>query len=130
MRPASVFVSDGRFSEYLILAFTLGVGAAGLLLLRSGRGRRTVFPAIGLVALATALSGSRSAFLFVVATAVVLSAGMVWGAPPRMGAGYRLVKAIRRSFVFVALTVTLAVILFPDICRSALGFLSGNCHAG
>ncbi len=114
MRPASVFVSDGRFSEYLILAFTLGVGTAGLLLLRSGRGRGTVFPAIGLVALATALSGSRSAFLFVVATAVVLSAGMVWGAPPRMGEGYRLVKAIRRSFVFVALTVTLAVILFPD----------------
>ena len=64
------------------------------------------------------------------ATALVLSAGMLWGAPPRVGEGYRLVKAIRRSFIFVALTVTLAVILFPDVVGAHWAFYRETCHAG
>src|ERR1019366_4642654 len=100
VRPPSVFVSDGRFANYLVLAFIMGLGDGGFMLLRSGRGRKIVFPAVSLVALATVLSGVRGAFVFVLASAIVLSAGMLWGAPATVGAGYRLVKAIRRSFVF------------------------------
>jgi hypothetical protein len=121
-RPPSVFVSDGRFAAYIILAFILGLGAAGYLLLRSGRGRKLVFPAVGLVALASVLAGGRGAFVFVAASAVVLPVGMLWGAPPGVGAGYRLVKAIRRSFIFVALAMSLAVILFPDVIGARLTF--------
>lgn len=122
LRPPSVFVSDGRFGEYLVLALILGLGTTGYLLLRPGRGRRLVFPAVALVALAAAMAGVRSAFALVVASGVLLSVGMVWGAPPGMGQGYRLVKAIRRSFIFVALAVTLSVILFPDVVGAHLAF--------
>ena len=114
VRPPSVFVSDGRFANYLVLAFIMGLGAGGFMLLRSGRGRKIVFPAVSLVALATVLSGVRGAFVFVLASAIVLSAGMLWGAPQSVGGGYRLVKAIRRSFIFVAIAVTLGVFLFPE----------------
>jgi hypothetical protein len=137
LRPPSVFVSDGRFGAYLMLIFIVGIGAAGYLLLRSGRGRNVVFPAVGLVAAAALLTGSRGAFLYVGASALVLSVGMLWGAPPRVGATYRLVKAIRRSFVVVVVTVSVAAIIFPDVVgahwsfyRETLAPGSANFEAG
>jgi hypothetical protein len=122
IRPSSVFVSDGRFAEYLILAFILGLGTAGYLLLRSGRGGKFVFPALGLVALATILSGARGAFVFMMASGLVIPAGMLWGAPENVGATSRLVRAIRRSFIFVVLAVSLSVILFPDVVGAHMAF--------
>jgi hypothetical protein len=115
-------VSDGRFSAYVTLAFIVGLGSAGFLLLRKCWGRILVFPAVGLLALAAALSGARSAFLYVLATSIVLPVGMIWGAPRGMGQAYRLVKAIRRSFIFVALAVSLAVTLFPNVIGARLAF--------
>ncbi len=129
-RPPAVFVSDGRFSNYLTVAFILGLAAAGLLLLRSGRGRTIVFPAVSLVALATIVSGVRGAFVYLVATAIIIPAGMVWGAPASVGAGYRLVKAIRRSFVFVAVAVALGVVIFPDAVGGHLSYYEETIMPG
>ena len=42
-RPTSVFVSDGRFAAYLLLLWVLGLGAAGLLLLKRLRGHVIIF---------------------------------------------------------------------------------------
>jgi hypothetical protein len=122
LRPPSVFVSDGRFAQYVILSLILGLGTAGYLLLRTRRGRKTVLPTVGLVALAGVLSGSRGAFLYIGASTLVLSAAMLWGAPRGVGEGYRLVKAIRRSFIFVALAVALAAIIFPDVIGAHWAF--------
>jgi hypothetical protein len=121
-RPPSVFVSEGRSFDYLILAFIVTLGAAGYLLLRTNRGRRIVFPAVGMVALAIILSGSRGDFVNLLASALLLSAAMLWGAPPKLGEGYRLVKAIRRTFVFVTLAVSLAMVLFPNVIGARLAF--------
>lgn len=121
-RPPAVFVSDGRFANYLMVAFILGLGATGFMLLRSGRGRIIVFPALSLVALATVLSGVRGTFVYAMASAIVLPAGMLWGAPPSVGAGYRLVKAIRRSFIFVAVAIALGLILLPDVVGGHLSY--------
>ena len=122
-RPPSVFVSDGRFANYLVLAFILGLGTAGFLLLRRATcGRKLVFPALALVVVASVMSGGRGAFTTTLASALVLSAGMLWGAPPKFGEGYRLVKAIRRSFVFVALAISLAVIFLPQVIGARLAF--------
>ena len=121
-RPPSVFVSDGRFGDYLTLAFILGLGTAGYLLLRAKRGRKIVFPAVALVALATILSGGRGASAIGLVSALVLSAGMLWGAPPKLGEGYRLVKAIRRSLIFVTLALSLAVIAFPQVIGARWAF--------
>jgi len=124
-RPPSVFVSDGRFADYLTLAFVLGLGTAGYLLLtREKRGRKIVFSAVALVALATTVSGGRGVFVYSCASALLLSVGMLWGAPPKLGEGYRLVKAIRRSFVFVVVAVSMAVIVFPDVVGPRWAFYS------
>ena len=121
-RPPSVFVSAGRSSDYLLLVFILGLGTAGYLLLRTKQGRKIVFPAVALIGVATMVSGGRGAFVYAMASALVLSAGMLWGAPPKLGEGYRLVKAIRRSFVFVALALSLAVTIFPDVIGARWAF--------
>src|SRR5579864_4092175 len=113
-RPPSVFVSDGRFDEYLVLIAIVGIGAAGYLLLRRGWGRKIVFPALALVALGAMLSGSRECAVWVGASALFLSAGMLWGAPPRARETYRLVKAIRRTFIAIALSLSMGMVLFPQ----------------
>jgi hypothetical protein len=112
-RPTSVFVSDGRFAAYMVLMFIMGMGTAGYLLLRSHRGRLVVFPSIALCAVGAVMSGSRGAFVFVAASSIVVSAGVLWGAPWRWRAGHRLVRAIRRSVVLIALGLILLVVVFP-----------------
>jgi hypothetical protein len=114
-RPASVFVSDGRFGQFLILAFILGMGAAGYHLLRRSRGGIITFPVVALLAVATIVSGQRGAFSWAAISALVLSGAMLWGAAPKFGEGFPLVRAIRRGFVFVALALALGVTIFPDV---------------
>jgi hypothetical protein len=113
-RPPSVFVSDGRFASYLVLAFIVGVGTAGYLLLRTTSGRKIVFPAVALVGVAAMMSGSRSSLMFVGASLLVLSAGVLWGAPARGEAAYRVFKAIRRTWAAVALALVAMITIFPQ----------------
>jgi hypothetical protein len=121
-RPPSVFVSDGRFAQYILLAFILGLGTVGYLLLRGKGGRKLVFPCVGLVALASIMSGGRGCFVYVVATALLIPAGLLWGAPSNSADTYRLFKAIRRTFVVVALTLAVGATLFPKEIGAPLSF--------
>lgn len=121
-RPPSVFVSDGRFAQYLVIVFVLGLGGSGYMLLRGGRGRRLVFACLALVALAVIMSGVRGAFVNVVASGLVIIVSMLWGAPPHLSGTLRLVKAIRRSFVAIALAVFIAVTFFPSTIGAPLAF--------
>ncbi len=121
-RPPSLFVSEGRFFDYLALALTLALGTAAYLILRAKRRRKIVFPAVALIVVAIVLSGSRTGLVYMVASALLLSAAILWGAPLKLGEGYRLVKAIRRTFVFVTLGVALAVVLFPSVIGARLAF--------
>ncbi len=113
-RPPSVFVSEGRCAWYLILTFIMGLGAAGYLLLKTPRGRKVVFPGLLLVSVAAMMSGSRGCASYVVISALVLSAALLWGAPPRGLEAYRLFKAIRRSYMVVALGLFLMLVVFPE----------------
>ncbi len=113
-RAPSVFVSEGRFGTYVFIAFLIGIAGAAYLLLRSKRGRKFVFPGLGLVVLGGIMTGSRGAVSYIGITAVLLSAAFVWGAPLGKVASYRLVKAIRQSFIYIALAVALLTILFPE----------------
>jgi hypothetical protein len=120
-RPCSVFVSDGRFGSYMLLAFILGVGTTGYLLLRRKRGRAIVFPALASVGVAAVMTGSRGTFVYTGASLLILSAGILWGAP-QSGDTYRLFKAIRRSFVLIALALGLTVTVFPEQIGARLTF--------
>jgi hypothetical protein len=124
-RTPSVFVSEGRFTVYIILAFIIAVGAAGYLLLRRERGRwgrKIVFAAVALIGLAAMMAGSRGCAVYVGASALVLSAGMLWGAPPRAAETYRLVKAIRRTFILVPLALSFGVVVFPQAIGARWSF--------
>jgi hypothetical protein len=123
-RPPSVFVSEGRCAWYLMLAFIMGLGSAGYLLLKTRKGRRIVFPALVLVSVAAMMSGSRGCASYVVISALVLSAALMWGAPPRRLETYRLFKAIRRSYVVVALGLFLMVAIFPEAIGARWTFYS------
>jgi hypothetical protein len=121
-RPPSVFVSEGRCFDYLAFVFMLALGTTGYLLLRTKKGRKIVFPAVALIAVATVLSGSRGGFVLLIGSGLFLSAGMIWGAARKAKEGYRLLKAIRRSFIFVGIALALAVALFPNVIGARLAF--------
>jgi len=122
--PDSVFVSSGRYAEYLVVAFILTTGAAAYLLLHTRRSRKLIFAVIGILGSATLLSGSRSAVMVVGASVLVLSAGFLWGAPWRWRQAHRLVKAIRRSLIVAGLGLAVLILIFPEDAGSRIAFYS------
>lgn len=122
--PSSVFVSTGRFSSFLILAFILVIGASGYLILYSHRGksRNLVLLATGLIVGATLFSGARGAVVFVLASSLVLTVGFLWGAPWRWRQAHRLIRAIRRSVIVGALGLAAVLLLFPGEAASRIDY--------
>jgi hypothetical protein len=114
-RPPSVFVSDGRFSSYVVLAFVIGLGAAGYMLLNARKGRKVVFSSLVLLGIAAMVSGSRGCVAWVAISFLIVSVALLWGAPPRRLETYRLFKAIRRSYMVVALGLFLMITIFPEV---------------
>ncbi len=123
-RPTSVFVSDGRFAWFLLLMWLLALGAVGFALLRRGRAPKVYYLATGLLTVAVLLSGSRTTFVVTGASVVILFAAFLWGAPWRWGKGQRLVRAMRRSIIFGATGILLAVLLYPEALGARLDFYS------
>lgn len=121
-RPTSVFVSDGRFASYLLLAWLMGLAAAGFILLRRDRGQLPVLAGCGIIAAAALLSGGRGALAQIVLGAVVLSAAFLWGAPWKKKLTHRMTKAIWRGAGAAAAALTLAIILFPSQVGARLAF--------
>ncbi|HVB57587.1 MAG TPA: hypothetical protein VNE63_14355 [Candidatus Acidoferrales bacterium] len=119
--PDSVFVSSGRLAVYLVVAFILAMGAAAYFLLHTTRHRKVAFVTVGLLAGASLMSGSRTAVVYTLASALVLSAAFLWGAPQRQDQAYRLRKSIRRSFIVAALGFAALLVLFPDETGSRIG---------
>ena len=120
--PDSVFVSSGRFAAYLSVVFILAVGTAGYLILHTKRYRKLTFVTIGVLGVATLLSGSRTALVCVASSTLVLAAGFLWGAPWRWKQAHRLVKVIRRSFIVGALGLAAIFLIFPGEAGSRLAF--------
>jgi hypothetical protein len=121
--PASVFVSAGRFDEFLIVAFLIVLGTlAYLLLSQQQKWRNLVFAAIAVVAVASLLCGARSTVLFNSIGAAILLVGFLWGAPWRNRQVHRLVRAIRGSVLVAALGVTALLMIFPEQAGSRLSF--------
>jgi hypothetical protein len=120
--PDSVFVSSGRYAEYLIWTFILVMATAAYLLLHPSGRRKLIFAVVGVLGVATLLSGSRSAVVGVSASSLALSAAFLWGAPWRWGQAHRLVRAIRRSFIVAALSLAALLLLFPEDAGSRIAF--------
>ncbi len=111
--PSAVFVSSSRYSSFMSLAVVLGLGASGYLLLHSVRGRWIVWSCLGVVAVGVVFSGSRGSLIQSVATAAVMCAAFIWGAPWRTRQVYRMLKSIRQSAIMIGICVTLAALVYP-----------------
>jgi hypothetical protein len=121
---SSVFVSAGRFSFYLILLWILTFGALGYLLLSRRSGAKYGFFAIGVVTVAVMITGTRTPFVFVIGSALVMTAAFLWGAPWRWGQGHRLVTALRRAFLVGGIALILMVEVFPNVIGVNWAFIS------
>jgi hypothetical protein len=123
LATSSVFVSAGRFSFYLIMLWILVFGALGYLLL-SRRSAKYGFMAIGIATAGVMTTGTRTPFVFVMGSALVMTAAFLWGAPWKWGQGHRLVKALRRTFLVGGIALILMVEIFPVAIGSNWAFLS------
>ncbi len=123
-RPNAVFVSAGRFQDFLILSWIISLGFGGYLLLRSRRGRTLAFLTIGVVALGSIMSASRGVFMWGAGSAIIITVGFLWGAPWRQGEALRIVRAIQRSLLFAGIGLFAILALFPDQLGSRLAIYS------
>jgi len=126
----SVFVSSGRFSWYLILLWILVMGAVGYSLLARRAGAKYGFIGMGVVTVAVMISGTRTPFVFMIASALMMTSAFLWGAPWKWGQGHRLVKALRRAFFIGAVGLILMAEIFPLVLGDHWRFLSETLTYG
>jgi len=123
-RPTSVFVSTGRFSNFVIVSWTLVLGFGGYLLLRSRRRRWVAFLAIGVVGIAAIMSTSRSVFLWTAFSGMVVFAAFLWGAPWRQGEVRRVLRTIQRTVLVAGLALVVMIFIFPEEIGSRFALYS------
>lgn len=123
-RPTSVFVSTGRFSNFVIVSWVLVLGFGGYLLLRSRRSRWIAFLAIGVVGIASIMSTSRSVFLWTASSGLVVFAAFLWGAPWRQGEVRRVLRTIQRTLLVAGLALMAMITIFPEDIGSRFAFYS------
>ncbi|OLE96355.1 MAG: hypothetical protein AUG75_21490, partial [Cyanobacteria bacterium 13_1_20CM_4_61_6] len=119
-RPTSVFVSTGRYGDFLMVAWLLVLGFGGYLLLRQKQGRSRIFVAIALIATGAFLTTSRGSFMWSIINATATSIAFVWGAPWRQGEALRSFRSIQRAALAVVLGIVLLSFVFPDAFLSRL----------
>jgi hypothetical protein len=117
-RPTSVFVSTGRFGNFLHVTWLLTFGFGGYLLLRHKRGRAFTFIALGLTAAAIALCASRGVVMWSTISTVVVGIAFVWGAPWRQREVMRVLRTVQRAAIGVALAIAALFFVFPDALLS------------
>jgi hypothetical protein len=127
---SSVFVSSGRFSFYLILLWILAFGVQGYFLLSRRPGAKYGFIGIGVVTVAVMITGTRTPFVFMLASALMMASAFLWGAPWKWGQGHRLVKALRRAFFVGAIGLILMAEVFPLVLGDHWRFLSETLSIG
>jgi hypothetical protein len=121
-RPTSVFVSAGRFGDFLLVTWLLVFGFSGYLLLRRKRGRAFAFVLIGLTAAALTLCASRGVVLWSAGSSLIGLFAYLWGAPWRQGEVVRVLRALQRAVIGIALGIALLFFLFPEALLSRVAF--------
>ncbi len=123
-RPNSVFVSTGRFANFLLVTWLLVFGFSGYLLLRHKRGRAFAFALVALTAAALALCSSRGVVLWSAGSALMGALAFVWGAPWRQRKVIQVLRGVQRAAIGIALGIALLFFLFPEALLSRVAFYS------
>lgn len=119
-RPTSVFVSTGRYVNFLIVSWLLVLGFTGYLLLRRRQGRMLAFIVAIVTAAAVVLSTSRGSFMWALINTLVFSIAFLWGAPWRQREALRVFRAIPRVALSIVLGIFLLSVTYPDALLSRL----------
>jgi hypothetical protein len=123
-RPTSFFVSAGRFQNFLVISWILALGFGGFLLMRKQSGRLIAFTTVGVLAAGSLLTASRGVFLWNLASAMVIAPAVMWGASWSGKQRIKVMRAIQRAAVFVAIALTFLVGIFPQEVGSRLAIYS------
>ena len=121
-RPTSVFVSTGRFGNFLLVTWLLVFGFSGYLLLRHKRGRSFAFVVLALTVAALALCSSRGVVLWSSGSALVGSAAFIWGAPWRQREVIRVLRSVQRTALGIALGLVVLFATYPQALLSRVAF--------
>jgi hypothetical protein len=129
-RPCSIFVSSGRYTDFLLITWLLVLGFTGYLLLRHRRGRWLAFIAMAVTTAGSVLATSRSVFMFLIINTAVTSAAFFWGAPWRQGEVIRVLRAFQRLALGIVLAVAILFLVFPDALGARLTLYSETLIPG
>jgi len=121
-RPTSVFVSTGRFGNFMLVSLLLVVGFLGYLLLRHKKGRNLAFFALMIVSAALVLGAARGVLLWGTGSVLVFAVAFVWGAPWRQREVIRVLRGVQRAALGIALGLGLLFFVFPDALLSRVAF--------
>lgn len=122
IRPTSVFVSDGRFSSYLLFAWILGFGTATYFIVRRLPGRKWVAAIMGLFLVAILLSGSRGALLYALISAAVITSVFVREMLWKNTQARKIGIAVATTVVLATLAVVFLSTLYPEALNSRVAF--------
>lgn len=129
-RPTSVFVSTGRFTNFLGISWLLALGFTGYLIFRRREGRFLAFITVIVIAGALLLSASRGAFMWEFINSAVFSVAFLWGTPWRSREVVRVLRTIQRTALGLIAAFLLLLFIFPDALQSRLSLYSETLSPG
>jgi hypothetical protein len=128
-RAPSVFVSAGRYTNFLLIAWMLILAFTGYLLLRHRRGRNIAF-SLAVIYAAVILLGFRGAFLWTAGVAIIIAFAFLWGAPWRQREVLRVFRTLQHPALGIALAIVALFFVYPDALLSRLVIYSENLTPG
>lgn len=129
-RPTSVFVSAGRFGNFMLVGWLLVLAFTGYLLLRRPEGRKLAFVAMAVAAGAILLGASRGLLMLGGGSATAMGLAYIWGAPGGRGQLIRIIRTTQRSVIAIALALVLLILLYPEALLSRLAIYAETLTPG
>jgi len=120
--PSSVFVSAGRYGQYLVVVFAIAMGTVGYLLLHSVKRRLLAYLGLFGIVAATLFCGGRATMAYMLIGFVVLTVTFLWGAPWKQRRAHKMLKAVGRVFMMAIAAIVLILALFPDEIAPRVAF--------
>jgi hypothetical protein len=115
--PPSVFVSQGRYANYLSMMATLTLGVVAFEIFRR-RPTRLAYLALGVLGVAIFLSGSKGTLVYSLITMAGMGAGLLWGARNQPWLSARLGKIMRRSVIALAASLLVLAFFYPNLANA------------
>lgn len=128
-RPTSVFVSTGRYSNYMLVAWLLLLGYSGYLLLRHRGGRNLAFIGLAVVAAGVLLGTSRGLFMWALGSLILSAVAFIWARPQHQEA-IRIIRVMQRALVAIVLAIVALTLIYPEALASRLAIYSETLTPG